>query len=322
MALLKFILYDLENNTVEAKNIISYQLSRDIDAPCDGLRLSFSTDNSINEIKAICVYENDKCIFNGIVDTQREQLDDKGISVFIYARSTACVLVDNEALPFTYNYPSANSLYYHNAKGFGFKSKLPELFTSSGYQVGKGTSCYGAINNFVYGICGKKIAVDIDNYIYIPSGENIAEINDSKIISEKRIINRGNAISKIDYKANGSASYCYHIKSRFFDKKGICRSKKLNITAMPQWQQDSALLNALENGAADYITVEILVCGYVFANLYDRIDYKSKIFGDFEDYFISSVCHYGDANGEYTRLMLAKQIDLREVSYVAEQNDI
>lgn len=322
MAVLKFVLYDLMGNSFQANDVTSYGLSKNVDAACDGLQLTFTAEAAVNEFKSVKVFNKDNCIFNGLVDTQREQINEDGMSVYIYARSTASVLVDNEAVPFTYSYPSANSLYYHNARDFGFKSKLPELFSGSQYQVSKGTSCYGAINNFVYGICGKKIAVDVENNIYIPGGNAVVGIDGGKIISEKRTINRVKAISKIDYKANGSTSYCYHIKSRFFDERGISRCKKLNITSMPQWQQDSALLNALENAAADYCTVELALHGSVEACLYDRISYKSNILDNTDDYYISSIYAYGDKNGEYTRLTISKQIDLREVSYVAEQGNI
>jgi prophage tail gpP-like protein len=65
-------------------------------------------------------YNGDKKIFNGFVDRQVASVSGEEKSVFIYARSSAAVLVDNEALPSQYHRPSARQLWFHNAREFGF----------------------------------------------------------------------------------------------------------------------------------------------------------------------------------------------------------
>lgn len=317
MAELEIVAFGIDGKSVLLKEVKSYRLSRDYDAPCDGLRVYFLSDTSLAELNAVKVYNDKKMIFNGFVDTQREEVCEDGVWCFIFARSTASVLVDNQALPFAYNCPSANSLFYHNAYSFGFDSKLPELVTSSNYQVNKGVSCYGAINDFVYGISGKNVLIDVNNCLYIPDSEDEFDLNKYNIIEEKHNINRGNVVSQIDYKINGSSEYCYHLKSRFFEEKGIKRIKKTNISSLPLWQQESALRNILESYASGYETVEISVQGFVDAPIGINAVYNGKSLTLNGDYYISSVCVCADDKGIYSRIILSKHIDLKEVNYVA-----
>lgn len=318
MAGLIFKCIDIQDREIQITNIQSYRLSRDYDAPCDSMRLNFIIENSLTELKKLKAYYQSKLIFNGVVDTQREQMGKDGIYCFVYARSTACTLVDNQALPLTYNCPSANSLFFHNAYPFGFKSDLPELYAEYDYQVSKGKSCYGAINDFVYGICGKNILIDVDNQIYIPDENQVVDLSGNEIISEKHIINRGNPISRIDYKLNSSVNYCYHIKSKFFEEKDISRSKKMNISSMPLWQQGSALNNSLKISAREYELIEITMVGFVNAPIGVKANYQGNLIKNTDDYYISSLTVCADDKGVYSKIVLSRNIDLQEVNYVAE----
>lgn len=318
MALLKFLLYDLDENAFEINNVISYELSRNIDAACDGLRLSFTADFSLDEINRVEIYNGDEKIFNGCCDTQRDSVSSQGYDCFIYARSSACILVDNEAKPFTYNCPSAKTLYIENAEEHGFIYSLPEIYCNSGYQVNKGMSCFSAINSFVYGITGKNMLINVNNEIVLPDSNSSVSPDDYHIISEKRIINRGSVISSVDYRAYNENDYSHHIKSRFFESKKINRTIKRNLLSLPEWQRDCTLMNTLRSAASSYNTIELVIDGCADLPLYADAEYKSSRLGNVENYCISSVCIIGDKNGERTRLTLSKSIDLKEITYVAK----
>lgn len=73
--------------------------------------------------------KNNKLIFNGYCDCQRTTADERGFETYIYARSSACLLVDNDAFAYTYNRPSAQSLFDAYAKPFGFSYKLDDICT-------------------------------------------------------------------------------------------------------------------------------------------------------------------------------------------------
>lgn len=316
--MLSFLLYDLNDSVIEPNIILSYELSRNSDAPCDGLRLNFTNEKSIDEIYRVEAFEEGKLIFSGYVDNQREELNKNGYQSFIYARSTACLLVDNEAVPRSYQKPSVNSLFLINAKEFGFVSKLPNFSCSANYVVSKGTSCYDAINNLVSGVLGKNVVISPHNQLMIFDSENELQLDKYKIMSEKRVISRGNAISVVDYKVDSDLSYNYHMKSKFVEGKRINRRRKMNISTLPMWQQEYTLRNVLRRSCELYDSIEFVLDGCHSIQLDSRVKYSSKYLGDLENYYINS-CHLiCDSKGERTKIVACKKIDLEEISYVAE----
>lgn len=316
MVKLKFFTYDLQGNSHQIENILSFELSKSINAPCDGLRLTYISDACEDEIKTVEVFDENKKIFKGFCDTQQETVSSNGVLNFIYARSSICVLVDNQAQPCIYQSPSAASLFIKNAQPFGFKNTLPDIYCSSLYQVPSGGSCYTAINNFVNGITGKRVMADACDNLFLPNERNSIELNGYSIINEKRIINRGQALTAIDYKINGSDDYIYHCKSRFADSQGIRTSKKVNLSSLPEWQRKYTLSNMLKSKNSSYYSVELILDGFDDFMLYDAVEYKSNYFGFMKDYYISSVCSMFDSKGERTKLTLSKNIDVKEINYV------
>lgn len=120
MAGLIFSAYDTEEKEIAVSNVLSYELSKDEDAACHGLRLYFISKVPLPELFMLRAKNNGTIVFNGYVDTQRETSDEKGTVCFVFARSTACVLLDNEAKPQVYFKPTAEALFLSNAKGLGF----------------------------------------------------------------------------------------------------------------------------------------------------------------------------------------------------------
>lgn len=318
MSALKFTAEYLNGKKFVIDSIISFELSKNIGAACDGLRLFFKGNKPIGCINRIFVYNNDTLIFNGYCDIRREKTDENGIEAFIYARSSACLLTDNEAKPFTYNCPSAISLFLYNAESLGFKNGLPELYCESDYQVKKGTSCFGAINDFVCGLTSKEIIVTPDNVLILPHGNKNVFLNDYNVLSEKKVVNRADAVSRIDYKIDSNNDYIYHIKSRFLENEKIIRTRKLNLSSLPKWQREYTLMNKLKSYSSSYETFEIVIDGIHSFSLYDEVFYKSSVFSDIDGCYISGVCCSCDKNGEKTKIVLNKKIDLQEITYVAE----
>lgn len=316
MAKLSFVATTILGDEIELENVMSYELNRDADAACDGLRLTISNDEMTQELTKIKAFLGGKLVFNGNIDCQRDSTNN-GIECFIYARSTASVLLDNEAEPTSYFSPSVSSLFYANASGFGFKSKLPELTSEHSYLVNKGVSCYGAINNFVRGLTGKSIVVNPENELLIPNGVGAINVSSLGIISEKRIINRGDLLSRIDYKINGDNRYCHHIKSAFLEQRGISSTKKINLSSLPRWQKEFNASTELTKAASTYYKAEIVADGCIMPQLYDKAVGKSKLQA-YNDYYVTSVCVILDSKGERTRITLCKNIDLEAISYVAE----
>ena len=318
MAEIKITLSGVDGEELEVSELLSFELSRSIDAPCDGLRITYLCSEKPFEICAVTVHLDGEKAFCGICDMQRFTAEKKGFRVFAFARSSAALLLDNEAVPMTYYSPCADILFYNEAKRFGFKSKLPELYCSEEYAVTKGTSCYGAINNFVRMLTSKSVSVSADGELFIPDGKGVIELDGERITREERRINRAQPLGKIDYKLSGDSSYTRHYESELLKERKIVRSRKVNISSLPLWQRDYALKNLLKSGAADYVLTKITLDGCKNFALYDRAVYRSSALGGLDGYFLSEITITQDKTGEKTQLTFAKEFDLKEVTYVAE----
>lgn len=317
MAFLKFIASTIGNDEIEFGSIKAYELSRDSDAACDGLRLTIGNSNIMDELVGIKAYMGSELIFNGLVDVQRDSFNNGGRECFIYARSSASVLLDNEAEPRSYQAPTALALFRCNAEKFGFENKLPMLSIETNYLVNKGTSCFGAINNFVRGLTGKSIVISPKNEIMLAQSDGIIDVSSLNIISEKRAINRGNLISIIDYKIDGDNNYSRHTKSNFLEKRGINASKKINLSTLPIWQREYTARANLMDLTSSYYEVELTAYECVSPMLFDRAVGSSSL-ENMDGYYVSSVCIILDSNGERTKIKFKKEYDLEDITYVAE----
>ena len=318
MAGIEFVFNGLSGNTLSVSEPISFELKRNIDAACDGLSVRFLCEDTPFEFDTVTMYSDGDKVFFGICDTQHYNANEKGCSVFVYARSSAAILVDNEALPITYNSPSASTLFHSEAERFGFTNGLPEVYTNHRYTVGKGTSCYGAINNLVKTICGKSVLVNPDNTIYVPSGKGKISLGRKMIISEAKHINRAAPYAEIDYKVIGDEAYIRHCKSRFIEGAGIMRKRKVSVSSLPQWQRDFVLSHTLKKAAEDYHTAKFTIDGAHFFELYDLLEYKNSRLGDYDGYRLHKLSVTQNEKGVFTKLLFKKEFDLKEINYVAE----
>ncbi|MCR5206857.1 MAG: hypothetical protein K6C14_00080 [Eubacterium sp.] len=310
MAEIEFIITFLNGEKSKAAEVVSYEWSRDTRAACDGLRLVFLSESEPVEAVALEAYADGKCVFRGYADCQSFS-DGRA---FIYARSSACLLVDNEAPQLTYNAPCVNTLFLVNAEDFGFKNGLKNYWVRADYPIGRGTSCYGAINSFVRAFCKNNIAVSPDGVLYVPDGKKSYTVDKNAVLGLKKIIKRGEAVSRIDCKTDGE--YNRHLKSTLLDKNGIRRSRKLSLSAVPEWQRSTLLSSVIEDSAREYYSAELTVSGVVTAELCSPV-----IYDGLEGYRISSLVTLGNKNGVKTVIGLSKELELGEVEYVAEQKN-
>ena len=313
---MRFELQDIKGKRFDASNVISFELTSEAGAACDGLRLSFIPENNIDEIVSVRAYSSGELIFNGFCDDQRLTRDKSGIKCFIYARSSASLLVDNEAIPFQYTCPSARQLWFSNAKELGFAFGLPEVFTENNYTVSKGTSCYGAINDFVFAVYGAPIYVTPENVIKVYElGEKVKRLESYNVLSLSRIISRSEPISAVDYKINTADAYSYHFKSDFAAARGIRRRRLYNLSSIPQWQREKAAQKKVEQSLSDYYSVQAVIAGECDLRLFDRV--KLSFGGDPEAFFVYEKTVSKNKSGEKTAVVLKKNIDGELINYVA-----
>ncbi len=313
MAELSFRLYSETGEAISPERIISYELSSSVSAPCDGLRLSWLSDSSPFELSRAEAYIDGGLIFSGYCDTQREENAPDGVKCFIYARSSACILTDNEAQPCTYDAPTARSLFKINAEKYGFEFLMKDVSCEGKYTVRKGCSCYSAINRLVSYVCGKNITVTPDGRLTVSGSDEVCEIDKDKVITLKKTVNRGAPLSEIDYKTSSDSSYMRHIKSRYFERRGIIRTKKVNLSSLFDWERGIELKKMLRDAASEYEKLELTLTGALEIKMYDEVDYSEY---ETNGYYTASILRILDKNGERTVITLLKEHDLEEIMYV------
>ncbi len=307
----------IDGKMITVNNPLSLTLASETAAACDSLSLRFTAEAPLPELITATVLHAGVKIFFGYLDMQRETANGNSITADVYARSSACVLVDNEAEPFTYLSPSAEALYVLHARPFGFENRLPALYCEADYAVEKGTSCYGAVNRFVYGISGKSIRISPEGALYLPDGKGSLPLDKKDILREIRTVSRGGVCHRIDYKTEGDRQYRHHIKSRRLERLGIQSSKKLNLASLPAWQRAFTLKRQLYDAAREYRKAELLVSGAIFSELYTPVTYLSPVFGSIDGYYVDGVRITLDGNGWRTQFTLLKQQEWEEINYVA-----
>lgn len=94
-------------------------------------------------------------LFEGYLDTAAQVLDSDGPRLEVTARSAGCYLLDNEALPQSYDSVTLDSFcqryldsYGIFRRGFSYRGRIP-------YTVPKGQSEWEALAGFVYALTGK-----------------------------------------------------------------------------------------------------------------------------------------------------------------------
>lgn len=312
-----FELYISNGEIYTVCNIISFELISEADAVCDALRLKFCTDGFIDECCAVKAYFNGELVFNGFCDTQKTTVDKSGVSCFIYARSSAAVLVDNEAVPRCYTAPTARQLWLSNAGSLGFECALPQLYSENSYLVSKGTSCYGAINDFVYAVCGSGIYVTPDNVLAVYSeSDRVKRLSDYNTASLSYTINRSELISDIDYKISSAEPYSHHFTSRLARNAGIERRRLLNLSSLPVWQRELAAKRKLEASLLNYHCVTAELAGICDFRLYDRVEIDSEL-AESGVFTVFEVVKSRNENGDKTTLVMKRKIDGEIVNYVA-----
>lgn len=315
---MRIVVNTIDKSKYEIENITELSFTQTAGVACDCLCVSFKSSAPVGEIITVKAYEGDVLLFSGYCDNQRISQNSSGFEVYFYARSTASVLVDNEAEPFTYVKPTAKQLWFTYARPFGFTCQLPVISTDEKYEVTKGTSCYGAINQFVSLKTSQPVYVTPDNCIrLLEKSKDVKSLNYYNILSAVYVINRSEPLSRICFKRNsGDAGYRINTKANVYEDLELNERKQyVNLSALPQWQREYAVLQKLKRSYDDYKILELTVSGWVKENLYQCFSYRSKAY-EFDDFVLTEKRYICDEKGSVTKLTLKKEIDVKEITYV------
>lgn len=314
---MKIIAENTDGERIVLKNISELCFTQSAGVACDSLWLSLFSDFYIGEIKQIIAYHNNILIFNGFCDCQKNSENEKGYEISLFARSSACILVDNETVPYTYEKPSAKQLCHCIAKKYGFICELPEIYSDFKYQVSAGSSCYGAISRFV--------SLLTDGFIYVtPKNEiclqklsgSVKSLNSYDVLSAVRIFNRSEPVSKITFKKSADdARYNMHTEIHPDISMGAEREMYINLSSLPRWQRDNTVLKKLRESYENYDVIELTVAGYAEEGLMQLCSFATDRHR-YENYYLAEKKFMLSQKGEFTKLILRKNIGFKEITYV------
>lgn len=314
---MRFVFCTADGKSAQAENIISYEITSEVGAACDGLRLFFKADESVGEIVSVKAFSGEELIFSGLADVQKMTAGADGLTCFIYARSTACLLVDNEAVPRQLENPSAQQLCFCNAREFGFTWDLPEIYSENSYLISKGKSRFGAINDFVFAVYGSDIYVTPGDVIKVFEKSNrVKSLSDYALSRASLIINRGEPISCVDYKISAGESYAYHYESRSAGNRGIKRKRLYNLSSVPAWQRKTTAKKLLSRSLLDYVCLEAQICGECDLKLFDTVSANIEEIGACGEFTVYELVRMKNKNGEKTIALLKKSQEEDFVNYV------
>lgn len=314
---MKITVKTLGGGFTELCKIKSVAFCQSTDAVCDSLTVKTAgLPDEIGEITQVMAFDGEKLIFNGLCDCCKKSVGATGEEMFIYARSRACLLTDNEALPFTYNRPTARQLFITYAKRYGFTYAMEDIKSSKMYEVPSGASCYGAINRLVSMVSGSCVRINADDELILPKpSESVKNTDELQIISAKEITNRSEPISQIGFKRELSDDYdCLTVSKAALDAE-ISRTKYVNLAACPQWQRSRKTSQLIKKSFEEYKLIELTVSGECKWELYQRANINLP-FGSFNDCILTEKEYSYSPDGEKTVLKFKENIDAREISYV------
>lgn len=313
-----FLLKTIDGEQTEPEEVTSFELTAETSAACAGLRLNFICSSVPGEIVSVTAYSGGRLVFNGLCDRQRASVNENGISVFVYARSSASLLVDNEAVPCEYYMATSRQLWIQNAMAFGFEFGLPELECEGVYRVLKGTSRFGAINDFVTEIYGRGIYVTPENVIKAyEKSEGVKTLDGRDILSASFTYGRSEVLSGIDYKINSHENYSYHLESPLARKNGIKRKRLLNLSSLPSWQRKAKAKRQIKNALLKYKSLEATLAGAQDFSLYDRVLADIEELSVCGEFFVDEITVSGGKNGVATTLLLRSETQEELNNYVA-----
>ncbi len=282
----------------------SVKLNRGEDAPADGFIGVFPLEKSIGNITGIRVYDKkQQMCFDGIVDEQKEGCAEER-KLTLIARSRAALLLDNEAMPQTYNMPSLKTIFTRHVQPYGFQNYIGENRAFSGeLMITKGMSEWQAAEKFC--TCFLKVKPRIFGGVFDASGkkpqgkiifDNVGGTRYSSITIENQYYH---LLSELMVKLGESGVYCLAAQDVRAASLGVQRRRYLS--------NGSKNADKLISDAARKAFRAIVTCPWEFtASLLTGAVVRDATLGEMSDLYISEIAYSLDSSGESSRIMLRR----------------
>lgn len=154
--MLSYFFTDKNGKKFEIKNVLTAEISADVDVPADELVLVMPYDERFRNADMFEVYDDEALVFVGQADEIVSIVQNSGAIVRLSARSLAGRLLDNEAEPVTYINPAAKFIFERHLKPFGIVGYDGDEHPFMGtIKIEKGMTEWQVLEKFCNGRYGK-----------------------------------------------------------------------------------------------------------------------------------------------------------------------
>ena len=154
--MLSYFFTDKNGKRCEFKNVLTVEISADVDVPADELVLTVPYDRKYRNVDMLEAYDGKSLVFVGQADEIVSIVHNSGAIVRLSARSLAGRLLDNEAEPVTYINPAAKFIFERHLKPFGIVGYDGDEHPFMGkIKIEKGMTEWQVLEKFCNGRYGK-----------------------------------------------------------------------------------------------------------------------------------------------------------------------
>ena len=281
----------------------SFKISVSADAPADAFSGVFPLKNSLGPLTAVRAFARDgSLLFDGIVDEQ-DECSCGGLLLTLKARGRAALLLDSEALPQSYEYPSLPIIFARHAAPYGFTGYLgDEKGFAGALEVEKGMSEWEAAALF----CSRflKTVPRVTGTVFdasgaVPEDLTVFGAGGARYVSLTLKRRYSDLLSEILCRTEDGGAYLRVAEDAEAESYGIQRKRYLSAAGT-----DVAKL--LKNAEKRFVEAVLDCAGEPPAPLYAKAEVRDPVLGKLEGMFVAQTEYLLDSGGEHCRVTLRK----------------
>ena len=307
--MLRCVLRDVNGQEIRPSELLSLQVNVDEGVPADSLNATFANMPTA-QLVSVTLYDDNTPLFIGIIDEEERQRGPQGEYLKISARSSASHLLDNEAMPCSYEHPSLGLIYERYVKPYGILLPDSDDAVFFGEQnVMKGSSCWKVLKNFCtacYSAVPRISSVGMlypkgiqNDGIVIFGGEGI------RYTALSEVQKRCEEISTVYVKASNSGTYTLPVENPRAKDRLVRRVRYLNamLSESPMRCADAMI----KNGDKKAYVIRLSCPSCLLGKEGCRARLKDTMIGKKEDLYISAVHYRMSKDGEYSEVTLKRR---------------
>ncbi|WP_407383853.1 hypothetical protein [Ruminococcus sp.] len=307
--MLRCVLQDVEGQTILLPQLLKLNVNIDEGVPADSLYAVFPYTPTAESAK-ITLYDDEKPVFDGVVDEEEHARGADGDYLKISARSIAARLLDNEAQPCSYDHPSLSLIYERYARPFGvIPDNSGDAVFFGEQSVPKGASCWRVLKQFC-NACYSSVPRISSVGVLHPKGirrDSVTAFGAGGVpyIALHEVKKRCEEISAVYVKTSNAGSYTLPIRNAEAQGRGIRRERYLNavLTESPMRCADAMIANGKKKAYA----VRLRCPSCLLGREGDSATLDDPLLGTRDDLYISAVHYRMTKDGAYSDVVLKRR---------------